>query len=273
MGVSDWNWFDVPKPVMILPTMNWILSTQLPIKIAPMTIRAAPASNPRFRPSCSTHSAAAMAPKTPPISYSAVMVPVITVLGCPIASSQYSEMTTPDITPWSYPKSKNEEAHTEVIAPTSGVPLRAPSPVLSAILRYWEISIQKWCYKKADKKTREATLGDLSFYSRRDQQHANRAVQVWGICHDRDAWGSGECGGSDGSIRSFNWGRSLKIKHLLSFSYLSETNYVVVCPPIPYFPASYFATITICNPIRRICWGIVDLHEYLLFVEDGPEAW
>jgi hypothetical protein len=38
-----------------------------------------------------------------------VIVPVITVLGFPISRSQYSEITTPDMTPRSYP---NKLEHT-----------------------------------------------------------------------------------------------------------------------------------------------------------------
>lgn len=60
-----------------------------------------PSCRVRLRPRGSAVQAAAMAPKTAPTSYNAVMVPIMRVLGVPICESQYFEMTTPDITPWS----------------------------------------------------------------------------------------------------------------------------------------------------------------------------
>lgn len=62
------------------------------------------------------------------------MVPIMRVLGVPICDSQYFEMTTPDITPWSYPNKRNPEEHTEVIAATKSWPFSASVPTLDAML-------------------------------------------------------------------------------------------------------------------------------------------
>jgi hypothetical protein len=60
-----------------------------------------PNNNDRFLPNRSVVKAAAMAPINAPTSYKAVMVDTMIVAGLPISSSQYDEMTPPDMTPLS----------------------------------------------------------------------------------------------------------------------------------------------------------------------------
>lgn len=88
----------------------------------------------RFRPILSAVKAAAMAPSKAPILKSATIVLTIMVEGFPICDSQYLDMTTPDMTPLSYPNNRKPAEHTDVIAVTRGFPWRKSIPVLSLIL-------------------------------------------------------------------------------------------------------------------------------------------
>jgi len=47
---------------------------------------------------------------------------------------KYFDTMTPDMTPWSYPKSKNPDAHTDVMAVMRALPLRNETPVLKPII-------------------------------------------------------------------------------------------------------------------------------------------
>jgi hypothetical protein len=62
------------------------------------------------------------------------MVPIMSVEGWDMAESQYWDMTMPDMTPWSKPKRRKPEEHTEVMAAMRRGPWRSGVPVLVAIL-------------------------------------------------------------------------------------------------------------------------------------------
>jgi hypothetical protein len=86
---------------MMRPKYIMTCSIAAPISTDPTTTNPVPTMRPLLRPIFSAVAAARSAPNTAPTSYMAVMVPTMSWLGLPIWWSQYLEMMTPDMAPWS----------------------------------------------------------------------------------------------------------------------------------------------------------------------------